>query len=140
MLTQILSKHVTPNHLLFARQLLYSSNAISTVVRNVTVFSSTTDKINHSVPNYFWDRWRYEYVVNLRKTLRASKLNSNSPKINVNDIVLVDDKKVPIHFWRIAIVPAWPTKYTTVYVTFEGQNYKASFSKELKKVRGQRVV
>ena len=52
MLTQILSKHVTPNHLLFDRQLLYSSNATSTVVRNVTVFSSTTDKINHSVPKY----------------------------------------------------------------------------------------
>ena len=47
MLTQILSKHVTPNHLLFDRQLLYSSNATSTVVRNVTVSSSTTDKINH---------------------------------------------------------------------------------------------
>ena len=105
MLTQILSKHVTPNHLLFARQLLYSSNATSTVVRNVTVFSSTTDKINHSVPNYFWDRWRYEYVVNLHKTQRTSELNANSPKINVNDIVLVSDEKVPIHFWRIAIVP-----------------------------------
>ena len=92
------------------------------------------------MPNYFWDRWRYEFVVNLRKTLRTSKLNSNSSKINVNDIVLVDDKKVPIHFWRTAIVPAWPTKYTTVYVTFEGQNYKASFFFFFKKVRGQRVV
>ena len=98
MLTQILSKHVTPNHLLFDRQLLYSSNATSTVVRNVTVLSSTTDEINHSVPNYFWDRWRYEYVVNLHKTQRTSELNANSPKINVNDIVLVSDEKVPIHF------------------------------------------
>ena len=105
MLNQILPKHVTPNHLLFDRQLLYSSNATSTVVRNVTVSSSTTDKINHSVPNYFWDRWRYEYVVNLRKTQRTSELNANSPKINANDIVLVSDEKVPIHFWRIAIVP-----------------------------------
>ena len=34
----------------------------------------------------------------------------------------------------------WPTKYTVVYVTFEGQNQEASFSKELNKVRGQRVV
>ena len=28
----------------------------------------------------------------------------NSSKINVNDIVLVYDEKVPRHFWRIAIV------------------------------------
>ena len=27
-----------------------------------------------------------------------------SSKINVNDIVLVSDEKVPRHFWRIAIV------------------------------------
>ena len=46
MLTQILSKYVTPNHLLFGRQLLYSSNTTSTVVRNLTVLPSTTDKIN----------------------------------------------------------------------------------------------
>ena len=46
MLTQMLSKHVAPNHLLFDRQLLYSSKTKSTVVRNVTVLSSTTDKIN----------------------------------------------------------------------------------------------
>ena len=56
--------------------------------------------------------WRHDYVVNLRKTQRTSKLNINSSKINVNDklsnilddIVLVYDEKVPIHFWRIAIV------------------------------------
>ena len=34
----------------------------------------------------------------------TSKSNINSPKINVNDNVLVYDEKVPRHFWRIAIV------------------------------------
>ena len=46
MLTQILSEHFTPNHLLFGRQLLYYFNTTSIVVRNVTVLSSTTDNIN----------------------------------------------------------------------------------------------
>ena len=45
----------TPNHLLFGRQLLYSSNTTSTVVRNLTVLSSTTDKINR-ISNYILDR------------------------------------------------------------------------------------
>ena len=44
-----------PNHLLFGRQLLYSSNTTSTVVRNLTVFSSTTDKINR-ISNHFLNR------------------------------------------------------------------------------------
>ena len=43
-------------------------------------------------------------VVNLRETRRTSKLNINSQKINVNDIVLVYDEMVPRNFSRIAIV------------------------------------
>ena len=45
--------------------------------------------------NRFLDRWRHEYVVNLRETKRTSKLNINSLKINVNDIVLVFYEKGP---------------------------------------------
>ena len=43
-------------------------------------------------------------MVILRETQRTLKLNINSKKNNVNDIVLVYDKKVPRHFWRIAVV------------------------------------
>ena len=50
------------------------------------------------------DRWRHEYVVNFRETQRTSKLNINSLKVHVNDIVLFIYEKVPRHFWRIAIV------------------------------------
>ena len=45
-----------------------------------------------------------ENVVNLRETQRTLKLNVNFPKINVSNIVLVYDEKVPRHLWRIAIV------------------------------------
>ena len=44
---------LTPNHLLFGRQLLYFSNTTSTVVKNLTVLSSTTDKINR-ISNHFF--------------------------------------------------------------------------------------
>ena len=76
----IIKTYLTPNHLLLGRQLLYCSNTTSTVVRNLTVLSSTTDKINR-ISNHFWHRWRHEYVVNLCETQRASKLNINSQKI-----------------------------------------------------------
>ena len=45
---------LTVNNLLFARQLLYSSNITSTVVRNLTVRSNTTDNIKR-ISNHFLD-------------------------------------------------------------------------------------
>ena len=42
--------------------------------------------------------------MNLSETLRTSKLNIDSLKINVNDIMLVFYENVRRHFWRIAIV------------------------------------
>ena len=71
---------LTPNHLLFGRQLFYSSNTTSTVVRNLTILSSTTDKIN-CISNHFWDRRRHEYIVNLREIQQISESNINSPKL-----------------------------------------------------------
>ena len=42
--------------------------------------------------------------MNLRETQRTSKLNIDSLKINITDIVLVFYEKVPRHFWKISIV------------------------------------
>ena len=58
---------LTHNHLLFCRQWLFSSNTTLTVIRNPTVLSSTIDKINR-ISNHYLDRWKHEYVINLRET------------------------------------------------------------------------
>ena len=42
--------------------------------------------------------------MNLLETQRTSKLNIDSLKINIADIVLFFYEKVPIHFWKICIV------------------------------------
>ena len=85
--------YLIPNHLLFGRQVLCNSNTTSTVVRTLTVFSGTADKINH-ISNHFWHWWKHEYVVNLCETQRASKSNINSKKI----VMLDYDEMVPRHF------------------------------------------
>ena len=54
--TNTIETCLTPNHLLFDRQLLYFSNTTSTVATNLTVLSSTTDKLNR-ISNLFKDRW-----------------------------------------------------------------------------------
>ena len=46
------------NHLLFSKQLLCYSKTTSAVIRNLTVLSSTADKIN-CIRNHFWHRWRH---------------------------------------------------------------------------------
>ena len=79
--------YLTLNHLLFGRQLLCCSNTTSNVVRNLTVLSSTTDKINR-ISNHFLHSWRHEYVVNLCETQRASKLNINSKKIMLRQFMM----------------------------------------------------
>ena len=88
--------------MLFGRQLSYSSNTKSTVVRNLTVLLSTTDKINR-IRNHFLDRWRYGYVVNLRETQQTSKLNINSVKTSFY-WYCASLWYCPRQFWRIAIV------------------------------------
>ena len=72
--------YLTPNDLLLRGLLSCYANTTSAVIRNLTVLSSTTYKINR-FSNHFWHRWRHEYVVNLRETQRASKLNINSQKL-----------------------------------------------------------
>ena len=49
--------------------------------------------------------------MNLRETQRTSKLYKDSPKINVNDIVLDFYEKMPRHFWKIGrITRVLPSK------------------------------
>ena len=56
---------------------------------------------NHNrISNDFLDRWDKS----LRETQRTSKLNIDSLKSHVNDIVLVFYEKVSKQFWRIATV------------------------------------
>ena len=90
--------YLTPNPLLFGRQLLCYSNTASTVFTNLTALSNTADKTN-GISNHFWHVRRREYVVNLCGTQPASKLNINS-----KEIVLVYDEKMLRQFWIIAIV------------------------------------
>ena len=44
---------------------------LSVICQAVIIFYNTTstDKINR-ISSHFWDRWRHDYVVNLRETQR----------------------------------------------------------------------
>ena len=64
--------------------------------------------------------------MNLRETQRTSKVNIDSLKINIIDIVLVFYEKVPRHFWKISIVtrvlPSRDSEIRVVIVRIEKTN------------------
>ena len=74
------------------------SNTKSTVVRNPTVLSSTTDQIN-LISNHVWNRWRH-----CSKFMWDTTSIKFKYKLSKKYVVLVYDEKVHRHFWRIAIV------------------------------------
>ena len=51
--------------------------------------------------NHFWQRWRKEYLGYLRETQHV-KIKQRSAKIQIDDIVIVYDKKQPKHVWKMA--------------------------------------
>ena len=57
-----------------------------------------------TVINRFWNKWRYEYLENLRETHKHYSTNRNQPFIQVNDVVLVHSDKTPRSMWRMGVV------------------------------------
>ena len=49
----------------------------------------------HNIINHFWDRWRKEYLVNLRECQKIQVKDDNTQVISVGDVVLIEENKVP---------------------------------------------
>ena len=54
--------------------------------------------------NRFWDKWKYEYLIDLRETHKYHCTNKNSTIHQVNDVVLVHSDKTPRSVWRVGVV------------------------------------
>ena len=59
-------------------------------------------KINNIV-NHFWDRWKKEYLVNLREYQKIKPPNKHQQIVNVKDIVMVQEEKMPRSAWKVGI-------------------------------------
>ena len=53
---------------------------------------------------HFWDRWRKEYIVNLREYHSTKQKVSSNPMIKPKDLVLVHDDCAARHLWKTGIV------------------------------------
>ena len=91
---------VTPNHLLFGRNLLTSN------VNNNEDFivEDCTKRYKHmqTVLSHFWKRFYHEYLTSLREFNNAKsnkKRNINVP--NIDDVVIIYEEKMPRQKWRL---------------------------------------
>ena len=88
-------------------------------------------KLNNIV-NHFWERWKKEYLINLRENQKIVTPNSNQPIINNNDIVLISEEKLPRSAWRIGVVEELVLgKDTLKEETFAKQSFASRKNREI---------
>ncbi|XP_068692502.1 uncharacterized protein [Montipora foliosa] len=61
-------------------------------------------KFLQSILNHFWNRWRAEYLTQLREQHRCSKRVSSLRKVQVGDVVCIHEKTTPRQLWRLGSV------------------------------------
>ena len=105
---------LTPSHLLMGRRILSLPDNLTAIAdpddsEFNTLLSSTEletrlKRLSESL-NYFWSRWRDEYLAELRETHRLNHRNSASrPSISKRDIVVIHNEDTPRGFWKVGHV------------------------------------
>jgi len=97
---------LTPSHLLVGHRLLTLPTGVETNLKldesdNEYVLSKRFLYLTRLL-SHFWNRWRREYLTDLRET---HKLNNNKPvDISPGDVVLVHEDYTKRAQWKVAIV------------------------------------
>ena len=60
-------------------------------------------KINN-ILNHFWDRWRTEYLINLREYHKVKLQKFNRPQMQLKGVVIVEEEKQSRSMWGVGIV------------------------------------
>ena len=97
---------LTPSHLLMGRRLLSLPAGIEGKFKHCETDcqQALSKRFLHltRILSHFWNRWRREYLINLRET---HKMNSHkSVNINPGDVVLVHEDSAKRAQWKIAVV------------------------------------
>ena len=97
---------LTPSHLLFGRRLLALPSGINTHPKLSQHDSQYTlnRRFLHltRILSHFWNRWRLDYIMDLRETHRLN--NNKSVQIEIGDVVLVQEEHAKRATWKVAIV------------------------------------
>ncbi|KAF8768276.1 hypothetical protein HNY73_021115 [Argiope bruennichi] len=93
---------LTPSHFLIGKRLA-SLPVIQSKIEELNVNrDSLTKRIKYqqTILNHFWNRWRKEYLLNLRSAY-ISPQPGKICSFKVNDVVLINDERYPRNMWMI---------------------------------------
>ena len=84
---------LTPSHLVIGRRILsMPSKNYSIDVPHTQQALSRRPKFLQRILDHFWNRWRAEYLTQLREQHRCSKRDSSLRKVQVGDVVSIHEK------------------------------------------------
>ena len=66
----------TTNHLIYGRVIQSSSIQLSPLTHHPSELTANSNEVT-TVINRFWNKWRYEYLANLRETRKYYSTNKN---------------------------------------------------------------
>ena len=95
-----LDQCLTPNHLIFGRRLERKSE-----VRNAEITRECDYELYHkklsTILDHFLNRWRIEYLADLREQQKYRLKIPKEPNVKIGDIVLIHDEKLPRQLWKM---------------------------------------
>ena len=99
-----MSEPLTPSTLCFGRRLL--SNPLPQerkVNKNLVDDSRRRERFLTRILNHFWERWRKEYLTELRERHKVRN-GSTGNSISHGDVVVVHEDKIPRQLWKVGRV------------------------------------
>ena len=101
---------LTPSHLIVGRRILSvpSKNSSNEVDQTEGILTRRAKFLQRTL-DHFWNRWKSEYLTQLREYHRYSKRANSVRKVQVGDIVCLHENKTPRQQWRLGkIEPLLP--------------------------------
>ena len=98
---------LTPNHLLYGRVIQSSSIEFSPLTNTLSQLTAYMNKVNTAI-NAFCDKWRHEYLANLREAWVFSKFKEHSQ-------MLLHQQKSTIHASKRCSISTF-SQYAKVHV------------------------
>ena len=92
----------TKSFLIWKTLQLYNPAILPLTYPNTNLLLESS-KLNY-ILIYFWNRWRHEYLTNLRESHNASVKNGNKPTIKKDDVIIIEEPNLPRSNWKLARV------------------------------------
>ncbi|XP_065665416.1 uncharacterized protein LOC136086850 [Hydra vulgaris] len=93
---------LSPNHLVFGKRISSETLLIKNSYVNVDIKKRVVYR--NSILEHFWNRWRNEYLTELREFHKSNNKSGSKNIINIGDVVTIQDSNLVRGLWKIGIV------------------------------------